>query len=192
MAGMENPELRAAQENLRQAGLEIRGARNALLPSVAIDLNYGIEANRFALNSVIAAAPDFGVLPNLGYYLVADLRIPVFDWGVLRSKVRQAQTREQQARIELTQTQRLLISNLYSFYNEALTARALVDGLRQTADLAAESLRLIELRYQAGESSALEVVDAQKTLVDSRNAFNDAQARYRVALANLQTITGVF
>jgi outer membrane protein TolC len=51
---------------------------------------------------------------------------------------------------------------------------------------------LTELRYQAGESSALEVVDAQKTLVDSRNAFNDAQARYRVALANLQTITGVF
>jgi outer membrane protein TolC len=38
----------------------------------------------------------------------------------------------------------------------------------------------------------LEVVDAQKTLVDARNAYDDAQTRYRVALANLQTVTGSF
>ena len=52
--------------------------------------------------------------------------------------------------------------------------------------------RLINLRYQAGESTALEVVDAQKTLVDARNAYDDAQARYRVGLATLQTVTGRF
>ena len=60
------------------------------------------------------------------------------------------------------------------------------------ADLAAESLRLTKLRYQAGESTALEVVDAQNTLVQARNAYDDAQARYRVALADLQTVTGSF
>jgi outer membrane protein TolC len=38
----------------------------------------------------------------------------------------------------------------------------------------------------------LEVVDAQKTLVDARNAYDDAQTRYRVALATLQTVTGSF
>ena len=58
--------------------------------------------------------------------------------------------------------------------------------------LAAESLRLINLRYQAGESTALEVVDAQNTLVQMRNAYDDAQSRYRVALATLQTVTGNF
>ena len=61
-----------------------------------------------------------------------------------------------------------------------------------TADLAAESLRLINLRYQAGESTALEVVDAQNTIVQARNAFDDAQTRYRVALTTLQTVTGPF
>ncbi len=192
MAERENPDLRVASEALRQANLDVRGAQNAFLPSLVLDGNYGIEANAFALHSKVAAAPQYGPLPNVGYYITANLTLPVWDWGTRRSKLRQAQTREQQARVQLTQAQRQIVSNLYSFYNEALAARAAVDGLRHAADLAAESLRLINLRYQAGESTALEVVDAQNTLVQMRNAYDDAQSRYRVALATLQTVTGNF
>jgi outer membrane protein TolC len=192
MAGNQNPDLRAAQEALRQAAQEIRIAQNALLPSISIDWNYGIEANAFALHSTAAAFAEKGRLPNLGYYIDGKFTLPIFDWGARRSKVKQAQFREQQARVQLTQTQRQLVSNLYSFYNEALAARSAVDGLRRAADLAAESQRLINLRYQAGESTALEVVDAQNTLVQARNAYDDAQTRYRVALATLQTVTGPF
>src|SRR6266850_501151 len=192
MAANQNPALRVAQEALRQATQEVRIARNALLPSIAIDWNYGIEANAFALHSRAAGFPQEGPLPNLGYYVDGKFNLPIFDWGTRRSKVRQAQFREQQARVELTQAQRQLLGNLYLYYNEALTARAAVDALRRTADLGAESLRLINLRYQAGESTALEVVDAQNTLVQVRNAYDDAQTRYRVALATLQTVTGSF
>ena len=64
--------------------------------------------------------------------------------------------------------------------------------LRRTADLAAESLRLTNLRYQAGEASALEVVDAQNTLTQARNGDRDGEVRYHVAIANLQTLTGLF
>ena len=46
-----------------------------------------------------------------------------------------------------------MLSNLYSSYNEAAVSRVAVDRSRATADLAAESLRLIILRYQAGESN---------------------------------------
>ena len=85
-----------------------------------------------------------------------------------------------------------MLSNLYAFYNEAAVARSALETLRHTADLAAESLRLINLRYQAGASTALEVVDAQNTLTQARNAYDDSQARFRGALANLQTLTGSF
>jgi len=192
MAARENPDIRAAQAALRQAGFDVRGARNASLPSLAIDANYGIEANKFAMRSVIAAAPQYGPLPNLGYYIVGNFTLPIFDWGTRQSRIRQAQARQQQAQVEVTHTQRQVLGNLYLFYNEALTARAAVDVLRRASDLATESLRLINLRYQAGESTALEVVDAQRTLVDTRNAYDDAQSRYRVALATLQTVTGGF
>ena len=55
---------------------------------------------------------------------------------------------------------------------------------------ASYSLRLTNLRYQAGESTVLEVVDAQSTLAQARNAYDDGLARYRLAFANLQTLIG--
>src|SRR3989475_1477095 len=159
LGARQNPDLRVAQEALRAATQDVHIARNALLPSIAIDGNYGIEANAFALHSTVAAFPEAGRLPNLGYFIDARFNLPIFDWGQRRSKVRQAEYREKQAQVQLTQTQRQLGTNLYLFYNEALTARASVDTLRRTADLATESLRLINLRYQAAESTALEVVE---------------------------------
>ena len=54
----------------------------------------------------------------------------------------------------------------------------------------AESLRLTTLRYQGGEATVLEVVDAQTTAAQAANTYEDGAVRYRVALANLQTLTG--
>src|SRR5206468_547525 len=192
MAARSNPDLRAADQALRSAGQDVQLARNALLPSLSVEAVYGIEANEFALHSRIAAQPELGVLPNLGYFVTVNLTVPVFDWGALRSKLSQSRTRERQAQSTLSRTQRHLMLNLYTMYNEALAARSAVQSLQHVADLATESLRLTNLRYQAGESTALEVVDAQNTLVQARNAADDAQARYRVALAELQTLTGRF
>ncbi len=90
----------------------------------------------------------------------------------------------------MTLAERSLAGNLAAAYAEAHAAQAQLDSLRGSVDLAAESLRLTLLRYQAGEATALEVVDAQNTLTTARNAYDDGQARYRVAIATLQTLTG--
>lgn len=192
MAEKENPELKAADATVRQASFDVRSARNALLPSLTLEANYGMEANALKFHSTVAADPTLGPLPNLGYYLTFNLSIPIFDWGSSKSKVRQAQTKVAQANLQLTQAQRQIAGNMYAFYNEAVAARAAVDLARTDADLAAESLRLINLRYQAGESTVLEVVDAQNTLIDVRIAYDDAQVRYRVAVTSLQALTGGF
>ena len=192
MAERENPTLRAALETVRQAHLDVSAAKYYFLPSLTIDADYGIEANAFAARSVVSADPKAGVLPNLGHFITANLTLPVFDWGASRSKFKQAVYKEQQAKVVLTQTQREMLSNLYSYYNESVAAKSEQETLHHAAELATESLRLIGLRYQAGESTAQELVDAQTALTQARNADDDGQARYRVALANLQTLTGNF
>jgi outer membrane protein len=78
-----------------------------------------------------------------------------------------------------------------SLYSEAETALNELAGLQRSAELAAESLRLTTLRYQNGEATVLEVVDAQTTFATSNAGYQDGALRYRVALANLQTLTGV-
>ncbi len=206
MAARENPDLQAAMQTQRETELDVRAAKGAFLPTMSLDPVYGIEANAFAIHSGVAAFDpaqcDLGVTAadlavcnrqnHLGYFITVTLTMPVWDWGALRSKLHQAESKREQARVELSQTQRELVSNLYTAYNEASVARAAVDRLRRTADLATESLRLVNLRYQGGASTVLDVVDAENTLTTARNAYDDAQVRYRVALAQLQTLTGTF
>jgi len=192
MAERENPDLQAANAALRAARLDVQIARQASLPSLTADLAYGIEANAFAWHSTVAADPSKGKVPNLGYFLTVSLNLPVWDWGARSSKVRQAALKREQANVELSATQRTILRNLQGLYQEAQTAREQVDSLRRSVDLASESLRLNGLRYQAGEATILELVDAQTTLTQARNAYDDGQVRYRLAVANLQTLTGAF
>lgn len=192
MAQRENPDLKAANSALRGAGIDVTLARQAYLPSLTADFDYGIEANAFALHSTVAADPQKGPVPNLGFFLTVSLNVPVWDWGTRASKVRQAVLKRNQANVELSAAQRTLVRNMQGYYAEAQTAREQVDSLQHTVDLAAESLRLNALRYQAGEATILELVDAQSTLIQARNAYVDGLSRYRLAVANLQTLTGTF
>lgn len=179
-----NPDLRAALAAYEVANHEVTASLGGLLPSLNVDYFYGIDANQFATYT--------DGIRNLGYSGVASLQIPVFSWGSDWSKLKQAKLRRDQAHVELNFAQRQLLSHLRQFYLEAKTARSEMDSLASSAEMAADSLRLTTMRYQAGESTVLEVVDAQNTLTTARNAYDDGQSRYRVAIANLQTLTGNF
>jgi outer membrane protein TolC len=196
LASRKNPELRAAVATLQAANNELTVARAGYLPSLSLDYFYGIDASQFATRSrAVPPSPGFAGLPaveNLGYAATASLTLPVWNWGATHSKVKQADLRRQLARVELSFSQRQLLSNIRSFYGEAQIARAEVESLARSAELAAESLHLTTLRYQAGEATVLEVVDAQNTATTARNAYDDGEIRFRLAVAHLQTLTGNF
>ena len=178
-----SPEVRAAEAAAQQASSEVTAARSAYLPAVSFDYFYGLEANQFAVYN-----PEGQRL--LGSSASIQMTVPLWNWGATQSRVNQAHLRANQARVELTLAQRTLLANIRAYYAEAQAALAQVDSLKTSLDLSTESLRLTLLRYQAGEVTVLEVVDAQATLLQARNAYDDGLVRYRVALAALQTLTG--
>lgn len=181
-AAHDNPDVRAAIAAVQEAGHDVMGARAGYLPSLTLDYFYGIDAAHFA-------AKTDGI-SNLGSSASATLNIPIWNWGATQSKVKQAELRRTQAQRELSLAQRKLLAEIQSLYAEADTSLNELGGLSRSAELAAESLRLITLRYKNGESTVLEVVDAQTTFSQANAAYQDGAVRYRVALANLQTLTG--
>jgi outer membrane protein TolC len=178
-----SPEVKAANAAVQAGRSDIEVARGELLPSISFDYFYGINANQLA-----ATGPDGQRL--LGSVVQAQMTVPLWSWGATQSKKRQAELRLDQAKAELTLAERQLLANVSSFHRDADVARGQVASLRDSLDLSTESLRLTLLRYQAGEASVLDVVDAQTTLTQARNALDDGLVRYRVALATLQTLTG--
>jgi len=185
-----NPQLRVAIAALHAANQEVAVAWNSFLPSLTLDYAYGIDANQFAVNGFDPATQ--ARVRNLGYSAAATLQLPIWSWGAGRSKVKSAELQRDQAKLELSFAQRKMVADLKTFYGEARITRSELESLRQSAELAAESQRLTTLRYQSGESTVLEVVDAQNTLTAAQNALGDGQLRFRVAVANLQTLTGNF
>ncbi len=182
-AATNSPEVRVAEASVQQETLGVGVARGGVLPSVSFDYFYGINANEFATYD-----PEGHRL--LGSVAQLQLNVPLWNWGAAQSKLKQAQLRVQAAKSDLTLAQRQLQASISTFHREAEIARDQVASLRESLDLSTESLRLTLLRYQAGEVSVLEVVDAQTTLIQARNAYDDGLVRYRVALAALQTLTG--
>jgi outer membrane protein TolC len=183
----DNPDLHAALEAVTQAHYDVFSARAGYLPALTFDYFYGIDAERFAVNTAIGNQK----FSNLGSSAVVTLNIPIWNWGSTQSKVRQAELRRDQAKRELSLAQRKLAAEIQSLYAEASTAMSELEGLRRSGELAEESLRLTTLRYKNGEATVLEVVDAQTTFATANSAYQDGALRYRVALASLQTLTGV-
>ncbi len=183
-AARDNPDLRAALATVQQAGQDVNGARAGYLPSLSFDYWYGIDAPQFAVNGPSGVS-------NLGSSAAATVNIPIWNWGATQSRIKQAELRRTQAQRELSLAQRKLLAEIKSLYAEADTALNELSGLSRSAELSAESLRLTTLRYKGGEATVLEVVDAQTTFAQANTAYQDGAVRYRVALANLQTLTGV-
>ena len=183
LAQTHNPDLRASSAAFQAARFETSSAYAGYLPSVTLNYFYGIDAAQFATH-----APDG--TRNVGYAASATLNLPIFNWGATQSKIKQASLRQQQAQRELSFAQRKLLADMRALYAEADAARSELELLKSSAAMAAESLRLTTLRYQGGEATVLEVVDAQNTLTQARNGYSDGVVRYRTALANLQTLTG--
>ncbi len=183
LASTNNPEMRSALADVQAGNAEVTSAKAAYLPDLALNFNYGIDAPQFAKRG-----PDD--VRNLGYSISGTLDIPVWDWFSTQKRIKQSEVRRDAAKVSLTATQRRLIATLEEAYAEASVARDQLDLLDQSVLTAAESLRLTKLRYSAGESTALEVVDAQTAYLSAETAQADGVVRYRASLAGLQILTG--
>jgi outer membrane protein TolC len=182
-AAKNNPELKSSFAALNMSNADVLAARAAYLPDLQMNVTYGIDAPQFATNG-----PD-GVR-NLGYSASVTLDIPVWDWLSTEHRVKQSEIRRDAAKVALNATQKHLIARLDEAYSEAVVAHDQFASLDISVATAAESLRLTRLRYQAGEGTVLEVVDAQNAFLISQNAREDGRVRYETALAELQSLTG--
>lgn len=183
LASKSNPELRSALEALKAADSDVAASRAAYLPSLSLAYDYGIDAPAFEATGRLGQQ-------FLGYSASATVNIPVWDWFATHDRVKQSELHQKQTRIALDYAERQLIAQLNASYAELKTAAANLASLNSSAEDAKQSLHLTILRYQAGEATVLEVVDAQNTNVTTESAAADGAVRYHLARANLERLTG--
>ncbi len=178
----ERPEFTQIEAQRRAANEDGKIARAERRPSVFYTLNAGMDTNSLQPSIVNQHAGGAAFLT---------LSIPVFDWGISRSKERQAQYRAQTFDLQRQLFERSVTQQLESAMALAAAARqrtqiasgAIVDAQQNVATSVA--------RYRAGESLILEVTDAQNLLTAQQQSLYQAIYEYRIGLARLELAAGV-
>ncbi|MGH9140743.1 MAG: TolC family protein [Vicinamibacterales bacterium] len=175
------PELTQAEEQLRAAKSDVGVARAGRLPSLTYAVDEGFDSPSLRPSDI---------REHRGYLATANLNIPIFDWGIGRSKQRQAELRAQAAENQLTITRRQVEVEFASAREEALTAIRRVDNARNAVADARRNADISIARYRAGEAPILEVTDALTTLAQQRNNYQQALFDFEIARAHLQEAAG--
>lgn len=175
------PDILAAEQTLRAANADIGQARAAYFPSIRLTSGIGYESSAF--RDLLNPA---SMLWNLGANLVQ----PVFRAGAIGALVSGAQAREAQARAQYLTS----VQNAFKDVHDALTNLAASEQLygasTRRATALTDSLRLATLRYDNGYSSYLEVLTAQRDLLQIQSNRIDAQRTQLQALVALYKALG--
>ncbi len=178
-ASRRRPEILQAQAQLGALQKGVRLAGVGLLPAVSLAGDRNFNANPSA----------FGGLRET-WDVSAQVSFPFFDSGQTRAKVRQARADAETARHAEQQTRNQVMLEVRSAHLSLQEAQARLGVAEKDVEQAREALRLAQLRYQAGLSAAVEMIDAEVALAQSSTSRVNAFYDLLLALARLEKAVG--
>ncbi|MEX1081469.1 MAG: efflux transporter outer membrane subunit [Halofilum sp. (in: g-proteobacteria)] len=175
------PDVRAAEALMIAANADIGGAKAQWFPSLNLSAMVGTQA----LDAGDLFSPAAG-----NWSAGASLLTPLLDFGRIRANVETAEAVRDQAELQYRTTVRTAFREvrdaltLLETANERLQARQ-----RQVAALQ-RTLVVAERRYEGGYTSFIEVLDAQRALLDAELAVSTAVRDRFAATATLYRALG--
>jgi multidrug efflux system outer membrane protein len=175
------PDLLAAEQRLIAANARIGAARAAYFPAIALTGAAGSESAQLA--SLLTSGTGI-------WQAAVSLVQPIFNAGRTRRQVQATRARERQELAVYTRA----VQSAFAEVEDALVARrtsaAEREALgRQVAELGS-ARRLALLRYQGGDASYLEVLDAERSLFRAELDLTAARRDELTASVNLFSALG--
>jgi NodT family efflux transporter outer membrane factor (OMF) lipoprotein len=175
------PDVLSAERALAAQTMLVGAAKSEYLPRLSIGASVGYTAGTFdALGE--HGTPRYFVGPVLSWSFL--------DLGRVKTHVNIAHAQADEARAHYT-------SAVLGAIEEAETAiatydrsRARLTGLREASRASAHALELAQLRFQAGATDFLQVLDAQRTLLDAESQLAVGRTAAATALVAVYKAVG--
>ncbi|KRB76819.1 efflux transporter outer membrane subunit [Noviherbaspirillum sp. Root189] len=160
------PDIRGAEQRLLASNANIGAARAAFFPRISLTAGIGTAS------SELSGLFETG---SRTWSFAPSLVLPIFDAGRNSANLDIAQVRKNVAVADYEKT----IQTAFREVSDALVARATleeqIDAQRAVQEAQAERLKLADQRYQAGVSSSLDVLDAQRELFSAQQSLVQAR-----------------
>ena len=178
---LRRPDVVQAEQRLIAANARIAAARAALFPRISLTGYLGGES---------ASLGDLLSGPARIWQLAFALAQPIFQGGRLSGEIEAVRARERQA---LAQYQKTL-QEAFREVREALIrqdrSREIFEAEGARVNALEAAVRLARIRYDNGRSSQLEVIDAERNLLQAQLNRIEALRAQRVAAADLVKALG--
>jgi outer membrane protein, multidrug efflux system len=178
---LRRPDIVQAEQLLIAANAQIGVARAALFPRIALTGFLGSESTTLG---------DLFTAPARMWQLAFALGQPIFQGGRLRAEVDAVNARERQALAQYQKT----VQSAFGEVREALAAQSRSREIFAAEDervaALSETLRLARIRFDNGLSSQLEVIDAERNLLQAELSRLDALRAQRAAVADVVRTLG--
>lgn len=175
------PDIVEAEQRLIVAHARIAEARASLFPRIALTGYLGGESA--ALGNLFSG-------PATIWSLAFALAQPIFQGGRLFAEIEAVKARERQAVAQYQKTLQGAFSEVRQALSTQLRAREAYDAESVRAGALGEALRLARIRYENGLLSQIEVIDAERNLLQAELNRADALRAQRAAVADLVKALG--
>ena len=173
-----NPKAVAAQHGVRHSRLQFSIARGNLLPSLYVGGGY---STNFFMNlddrSLYASFPN-QFRDNRGFYVSAQLSIPIFGGLARRTSVNRARNNWRIAEQNRTETLRALQSEVAQAYQQMLGYGKEFVQASKKSDAARLAYEAVSGKYERGMVSALDLQTAADNLLQARSERLRARLQY--------------
>jgi NodT family efflux transporter outer membrane factor (OMF) lipoprotein len=176
------PDIRAAERRLAAGNAQIGQREADLFPKLKL------------LGFIGSNAGDPGHLLKKSAFTwlgVPYLQWDVLDFGRTRSSVRQAQAGRDEAAARYTQTVLAALQDANNALSRYGHQRESVARLRQIEASAERSAHLMQQRYDAGASSLIDLMDAERTQLSAQQSLVQGRADLLKDFASLQKSLGL-
>jgi len=175
------PEVRADQARVRSAQAIIGVTKSAYKPQV--------YATAMADLSVTKAS-EMSNGTDAGYLIGVTATIPIFDGGLRKSSVDEAQAMLVSMQADQRETILGISKSVAGAYTQFNAATKNVELSQAAITQADEDYRVIRMRYEAGKATNVEVLDALASLTRARTMYAEALYGQNVAREALTRATG--
>ncbi len=118
------------------------------------------------------------------------LSVPLFSGGATQSRVRQSEYQWQAARERFTRVSRQTERLARDAYLGVISEISRVQALRQALESSQTALKATEAGYEVGTRTAVDVLDARKTLVQAQTNYSRSRYDYIITVLNLKLAAG--
>jgi NodT family efflux transporter outer membrane factor (OMF) lipoprotein len=187
-----NSDLKAAQAALQVAYENVLAQRGAYFPS----LSAGMGASRQKQSQVLAPVPNFPVVASEFQYNLFTPQLTISYepdiFGLNRRTVESLQAQAQAARFQMIATWTTLSANVVVTAVQAAALREQAGATRKLIDLEKRSLAILQLRFERGDASGLDVAAQQSQLAQAQAGLPALVKQLRQTEHALAVLTGRF